>query len=112
MGGGAGHGHVPAKRGSLESPLPGDHMMAELTEGEESGGVVLPATDDGGGGAGSLGQGQQQQQHARVSGLLKNEMSALPSLAGFGMGGSVSFGRSRSCLDGGFSFHHYVVRCM
>lgn len=64
--------------------------MAELTEGEESGRVILPATDDGSGGVSGLGQGQQQQQHARVSGLLKNEMSALPSLAGFGMGGSVS----------------------
>lgn len=81
---GPGHGRVSAKRGSLESPLLGDIPMAELTEGEESSGVVLPFTDDGGG-AGGLGQ------HARVSGLLKNEMSALPSLAGFGMGGSVSF---------------------
>lgn len=75
--------------------------MVELTEGEESGGVVLPATDDGGGGAGGLGLGQQQQQqHARVSGLLKNEMSALPSLAGFGMGGSVSI----ESLEPGFGW--------
>lgn len=88
---GHGHGHlgVPARRGTLDSPLLGDHPMAELTEGEERGRVVLSSTDDGGGGASGLGQGQQQ--HARVSGLLKNEMSALPSLAGFGMGGSVSF---------------------
>lgn len=73
--------------------------MAELTEGEESSGVVFPAIDDGVGIAGGLGQRQQQQQRARVSGLLKNEMSALPSLAGFGMGGSVSFGCSGSGCD-------------
>lgn len=95
-------GQVLAKRGSLQSPPVADHQMAELLEGEDI------ATGDGGGGVGGAaaggGQGQQQQ-HARVSGLLKSEMSALPSLAGFGMGGSVSFDRARMFCDVGFYTH-------
>lgn len=69
--------------------------MTELAQGEESGAAFLGAAAGGGGGAAAAGGGGQAQQQLRVSGLLKNEMSALPSLAGFGMGGSVSVPRRR-----------------
>lgn len=70
--------------------------MTELAQGEESAAAFLGAAAaggvgvGGGGGDAAAGGGGQAQQQLRVSGLLKSEMSALPSLAGFGMGGNVS----------------------
>lgn len=87
-------GHALSKRGSSQSPPHADHTVVELLEGEEGGGMVLATSGDGGGAVGAggaaAGGGQGHKHHPRAPGLLKSEMSALPSLAGFGMGGSVS----------------------
>ncbi|CAM9189340.1 unnamed protein product, partial [Hapterophycus canaliculatus] len=83
-----GAGQATTKRGSLQSPS-GDPAIPEMTEGEESSDdVIFPAAGDLGNAVGAAGGGGQGQQHPRVLSLLKSEMSALPSLAGFGMGGS------------------------
>lgn len=86
-----GAGQVAAKRGSLQSPILGDPTIPEMTEGEESNdGISFTAAGDLGTAVDAAAGGGQGQQHPRVMSLFRSEMSALPSLAGFGMGGSVS----------------------
>lgn len=76
-------GQVSARRLVTTSPF-GDTRI-DLGQGE--GGMM--ATVDGGANGSS--------QHSQASGM-RNEMLALPSLAGFGMGGSVS-GCIEECVD-------------